>query len=131
VLGHIRFSSLDNYLGSVGGEDFALGSGEIVLRKLSDLVEEAGASGVVKEPRRQTFRASKESIAYDCRDPKFSLCSDLWERDRRHWICWMRELWLQLRRYSKIDRIPLVGFASRSNALRSQPNAGKLPAGLR
>ncbi len=39
----------------VGGEEDALGAGEVVLGEGGDLLEEAGAGGVVEEPGREGF----------------------------------------------------------------------------
>jgi len=55
----------DDFVG-VGGEDAALGAGEVVLRKLGDLLEEVGTGFVVEEPWRERFRGRGETCASFC-----------------------------------------------------------------
>ena len=52
----------DDVIG-VGGEDAALGAGEVVLGELSNLLEEMGAGGVVEEPGGEGFRGGGEAGA--------------------------------------------------------------------
>jgi hypothetical protein len=53
---------LDDFVG-VGGEDGALGAGEVILWELGDLLEEPGAGLVVEEPRSECSRMCGKASA--------------------------------------------------------------------